>query len=72
MQKIYFVFLFLLALSWAQAQSHQQSISAVDDSQYADYDRVTLFDSTSVVMEESGLSHVYGHCLYKVLTPAGH
>ncbi len=53
------------------AQSSQQRLAAVQDSLYAGYDRVTVFDSTRVMMEESGLSHVYGHQLYKILTPAG-
>ena len=54
-----------------KAQSLQSRVSAVNDSLYADYDVVTIFDSTSVLMEESGLSHVYCHKLYKILTPAG-
>lgn len=54
-----------------QAQSSQSRISDVNDSLYAGYDMVTIFDSTTVFMEESGLSHVYGHKLYKILTFAG-
>lgn len=55
--------------SWTQ--SPQQRIAATVDSLYKDYDKLTIFDSTYVEMEESGLSHVYNHQLYKILTPVG-
>lgn len=53
------------------AQNCQPHLAAVVDSLYSGQDVVTVFDSTSVFMEESGLSHVYHHQLYKILTPAG-
>ncbi len=72
MRKYFITLVLLLAFATGlRAQSVQQQLSAVSDADYAGYDIVTLFDSTRVVMEESGLSHVYGHVLYKVLTPAG-
>lgn len=60
------LFAFLL-----RAQDSRQRLDAVSESLYAGYDMVAVFDSTKVVMEESGLSHVYIHKLYKILTPAG-
>jgi transglutaminase-like putative cysteine protease len=39
------------------------------DYKHAPY--VTIFDSTSVEMQESGLSYFHMHSLYKILTPAG-
>ena len=38
---------------------------------YAGYDRVTLYDSMTVRMEENGLSHYVNHQRYRVLTDAG-
>lgn len=72
MKKYIFLSLILCLLtSLLSAQDYRQKVDAVQDSQYADYDVVTVFDSTNVVMEESGLSHVYTHKLYKILTSAG-
>ena len=62
---------FLLLFSVASAQTSQEKLAAVKDAQFSNYDIVTVFDSTDVLMEESGLSHVYGHKLYKILTLAG-
>lgn len=38
---------------------------------YPSAGQLVIFDSTSVNVESTGLSHVYTHRLYKVLTPAG-
>lgn len=64
-------FLFLFSIGTAMAQTAQERLAIVYDDKYAGYDMVTVYDSTDVFMEESGLSHVYGHKLYKILTPAG-
>ena len=64
-------FFALLLCGAAMAQTSQQRLAAVNDTRFAGYDIVTVFDSTDVLMEESGLSHVYGHKLYKVLTTSG-
>ena len=72
MKKFTTLFLIICVVTCSlSAQDYRQKVDAVQDSQYADYDMVTLFDSTNVVMEESGLSHVYTHKLYKILTLAG-
>lgn len=72
MKRYTLFFLLLFSATWMlQAQDCRSQIEDVDASKYAGYDIVTIFDSTNVVMEESGLSHVYVHKLYKVLTPAG-
>lgn len=60
-----------VALFSLRAQNSQAKLAALTDSLYKGYDVVTLFDSTSVLMEESGLSHVLNHQLIKILTPAG-
>ncbi len=39
--------------------------------QYSNCDYITLFDSTKVKMQESGLSYYLEHRLIKILTPAG-
>lgn len=41
--------------------SAQQSERIPDKTKYKDAHQVTIFDSTRVIMEESGLSHVYQH-----------
>lgn len=72
MKKFTTLFLIICIVTCSlSAQDYRQKVDAVQDSQYADYDMVTLFDSTKVLMEESGLSHVWNHKLYKILTPAG-
>lgn len=43
----------------------------IDAAKYPGASLVTVFDSTRVQMEPSGLSHVYTHRLVKILTAAG-
>lgn len=38
---------------------------------YSGYDKLTIYDSMSVKMEENGLSHYVNHCRYKILTAVG-
>lgn len=71
MKKLLFIPLFLLFQVMTFAQTTYQRVKEVNDSLYAGYDIVTLYDSTDVRMEESGLSHVYGHKLYKILSEDG-
>lgn len=70
-KKILVSLILCLLTSLLSAQDYRQQVDAVSDSQYAGYDMVIVFDSTKVLMEESGLSHVWNHKLYKILTPAG-
>ena len=44
---------------------------AQETNPYAGYDRVTLYDSMTVRMEENGLSHYVNHQRYRVLSDAG-
>ena len=44
---------------------------AQESDSYAAYDRVTLYDSMTVRMEENGLSHYVNHQRYRVLSDAG-
>lgn len=44
---------------------------AQESDSYAGYDRVTLYDSMTVRMEENGLSHYVNHQRYRVLSDAG-
>ncbi|MBR6334112.1 MAG: hypothetical protein IKR77_06975, partial [Bacteroidales bacterium] len=53
------------------AQPAADRLAQVKDKDFQAYDMVTVFDSTSVMMEESGLSHVYSHKLWKILTDDG-
>lgn len=55
----------------ANGQNSQAQLAAIDYDKYAKYDIVTLYDSTQVMMEESGLSHIYNHKLYRIISPAG-
>ena len=45
--------------------------TAQESNSYAGYDRVTLYDSMTVRMEENGLSHYVNHQRYRVLSDAG-
>ena len=44
---------------------------AQEPNSYAGYDRLTLYDSMTVRMEENGLSHYVNHQRYRVLSDAG-
>jgi len=46
-------------------------LDSVTIEKYPKADEVVLFDSTSVYVEETGLSHVYRRCLLKVLNEKG-
>lgn len=71
--KKFIFFVLLMAFGVAlSAQTNRDLIQTVSDNgQYAGYDVVTLYDSTDVFMEESGLSYVTTHKLIKIMTPAG-
>lgn len=53
-----------LCLAWLAA-------TAQEPDPYVGYDRVTLYDSMTVRMEENGLSHYVNHQRYRVLSDAG-
>lgn len=53
-----------LCLAWLAA-------TAQEPDPYAGYDRLTLYDSMTVRMEENGLSHYVNHQRYRVLSDAG-
>lgn len=46
-------------------------VSAQNTDKYANYSRLTIYDSMFVRMEENGLSHYTNHCRYKILSFAG-
>lgn len=69
--------LFLLALilaaplALAQQSPYKALLEGITKEKYEGADQVTVFDSTIVDVEESGLSHITIHTLTKALTPAG-
>lgn len=72
MKRNFLIFLSLIFLRITLlAQNIPPQLASIADTQYTGYNIVTLFDSTFVSVEESGLSHIYNHTLYKILTPAG-
>ena len=62
-----FVFLTLIAVTAAFATAQQKALPG----KYAGSNTVTLFDSTGVYMEESGLSHVANHKCIEMYSFAG-
>ena len=59
---------FLGFFAFANGQSQRE---AIDNERYKGFNQVTVFDSTDVFMEESGLSYVNSHRLVKILNYAG-
>ncbi len=55
----------------AKAQDKGDLVRATDSEKYKAYNQVTIFDSTDVFMEESGLSYVNSHRLVKIINYAG-
>ena len=56
---------------FAKAQDNFDLVRNTDVEKYKSYNQVTLFDSTDVFMEESGLSYVNSHRLVKIINYAG-
>ncbi len=67
------LFLILLTFSglFCKAQSVPELITSSVQGDYPGSNLLIIFDSTQVQVEESGLSHVFTHRLYKIFTPAG-
>ena len=67
-----FIFLSMLSmLGMAYSQTVTEQLKAVRPDNYKGYNQVTVFDSTKVLMEESGLSYVNNHQLIKILNFQG-
>lgn len=72
MKKYLLLFFMIVSSIMASAQSTKELIDKVADcSKYEGYDYVVVYDSTDVVMEDSGLSHVNMHKVIKMLTYRG-
>jgi len=72
MRKRHIIFLFLILGIVVKAQDYQALIVKAGDSKtYPKSDVVTIFDSTSVQMQPSGLSYYQMHKLTKILTYNG-
>lgn len=68
MMKRTFIFLSMLSmLGMVYSQTVAERLKAVKLDDYKGYNQVTVFDSTKVLMEESGLSYVNNHQLIKIL-----
>jgi len=71
-KSLYLLLLLTLAILKTQAQTTLELLNTCGNkSDYSGANLLVVFDSTSVQVEESGLSHVFTHRLYKIFTPAG-
>ncbi len=61
----------IILISEAQESPYKALLEGITEEKYEDADFVTVFDSTVVDVEESGLSHIDIHTLAKALKPAG-
>lgn len=72
MKKIFLYSLMILMTETLFAQSEREILNAITDTgRFAGANAVTVYDSTDVYMEESGLSYVQQHKLTKILSYAG-
>ena len=69
--KLLFAAVLAGSVFFAKAQDKGDLVRATDSEKYKAYNQVTIFDSTYVFMEESGLSYVNSHRLVKILNYAG-
>ncbi len=69
--KLLFAAVLAGSVFFAKAQDKGDMVRNTDVEKYKSYNQVTLFDSTDVFMEESGLSYVNSHRLVKILNYAG-
>ena len=66
MKKVIYLLTMLISMAFC-AQAQQFALPSV----YGDYDQLTVYDSTSVFMEESGLSHVVNHRYVLMINATG-
>ena len=69
--KLFLIAVFACTCLFAKAQDKGDMVRNTDVEKYKSYNQVTLFDSTDVFMEESGLSYVNSHRLVKIINYAG-
>lgn len=71
-KKIFFLTAFLLFKFYLFANPIVDLINkAGDASDYPDANLLVVFDSTKVIVQETGLSYIYTHKLFKIFTPKG-
>ena len=71
LRKIFLLLILSGSLSAAYSGSTEDRIKAIDSKDYPGANVVVVFDSTFSNVQESGLTYVNMHRLYKVMTPAG-
>jgi transglutaminase-like putative cysteine protease len=71
LRKIFLAFLFTGSLIAAHSGPTEDRLKAIDAKDYPGANVVVVFDSTFSNVQESGLTYVNMHRLYKVMTPAG-
>ena len=70
-KKMFFCMSLVGCVAFAKAQDSGSLLRGIDTEKYKSFNELTLFDSTDVFMEESGLSYVNSHRLVKILNYAG-
>ena len=71
LRKIFLLLILSGSLSAAYSGSTEDRLKAIDAKDYPGANVVVVFDSTFSNVQESGLTYVNMHRLYKVMTPAG-
>jgi transglutaminase-like putative cysteine protease len=72
MKKILLLFLLFMLIAGMHAQTVSELFQkAGDAAAYPNHDQLIIFDSTTVDMQETGLTYVLNHTLTKVLTSHG-
>ena len=69
--KLFLIAVFACSCLFVRAQDNFDLVRNTDVEKYKPYNQVTIFDSTDVFMEESGLSYVNSHRLVKIINYAG-
>lgn len=71
LRRITLFFLLANGLLAAISQPAGERLASIDPANYPGANLVVVFDSTTADVQESGLTYVNMHRLYKVMTPAG-
>ena len=71
LRKIFLLLILSGSLSAAYSGPTEDRLKAIDAKDYPGANVVVVFDSTFSNVQESGLTYVNMHRLYKVMTPAG-